>query len=139
MNNEQNGNSLEPEDTSSTGTGSKPETTKLPGVGPEDTNLAAPAATEPPQALEAIDQPVDADRSPSSSIEPLLRTDDVVPPIAVEPVFVKKHQSFFEEQPLPVIEVTPRVLRHRTRRAGGGNRRWISLATKYAQSPGYAP
>jgi DMSO/TMAO reductase YedYZ molybdopterin-dependent catalytic subunit len=116
MNNEQNGNSLEPEDTSSTGTGSKPETTKLPGAGPEDTNLAAPAATEPPQALEAIDQPVDADRSPSSSIEPLLRTDDVVPPIAVEPVFVKKHQSFFEEQPLPVIEVTPRVLRHRTRR-----------------------
>jgi DMSO/TMAO reductase YedYZ molybdopterin-dependent catalytic subunit len=29
---------------------------------------------------------------------------------------VKKHQSFFEEQPLPVIEVAPRVLRYRTRR-----------------------
>jgi hypothetical protein len=36
--------------------------------------------------------------------------------VAVEPVFVKKHQSFFEEQPLPVIEMAPRVLRYRTRR-----------------------
>jgi DMSO/TMAO reductase YedYZ molybdopterin-dependent catalytic subunit len=29
---------------------------------------------------------------------------------------VKKHQSFFEEQPLPVTDVAPRVLRYRTRR-----------------------
>jgi DMSO/TMAO reductase YedYZ molybdopterin-dependent catalytic subunit len=33
-----------------------------------------------------------------------------------EPVFVKKHQSFFEEQPLPKTEMAPRVLRYRTRR-----------------------
>jgi DMSO/TMAO reductase YedYZ molybdopterin-dependent catalytic subunit len=29
---------------------------------------------------------------------------------------VKKHQNFFKEQPLPVIEMAPRVLRYRTRR-----------------------
>jgi DMSO/TMAO reductase YedYZ molybdopterin-dependent catalytic subunit len=34
----------------------------------------------------------------------------------VEPVFVKEHQSFFEEQPLPVTEMAPQVLRYRTRR-----------------------
>jgi DMSO/TMAO reductase YedYZ molybdopterin-dependent catalytic subunit len=116
MNNEEKGNSLEPEDISSTGTGSKLETTKLPEAGPEDANPAAPIATETPQAVEAIEQPVDADGSPSSSVEPAPRTDEVVPPIAVEPVFVKKHQRFFEEQPLPVIEMAPGVLRYRTRR-----------------------
>jgi DMSO/TMAO reductase YedYZ molybdopterin-dependent catalytic subunit len=31
-------------------------------------------------------------------------------------VLVKKHQSFFEEQPLPVIEMASRILRYRTRR-----------------------
>jgi DMSO/TMAO reductase YedYZ molybdopterin-dependent catalytic subunit len=29
---------------------------------------------------------------------------------------VKKHQSFFAEQPLPVIKMAPRILRYRTRR-----------------------
>ena len=29
---------------------------------------------------------------------------------------MKKHQSFFEEQPLPVIEMAPRALCYRTRR-----------------------
>jgi DMSO/TMAO reductase YedYZ molybdopterin-dependent catalytic subunit len=87
MNNENKGDSLEPEDVSSTKTGSRLETTQLPEEG-----------------------------SPSSSVEPASRTDEVVPPVAVEPVFVKKHQSFFEEQPLYVIEMAPRVLRYRTRR-----------------------
>jgi DMSO/TMAO reductase YedYZ molybdopterin-dependent catalytic subunit len=115
MNTEEKANSLEPEDIPS-GTGSKLEATKLPEGGPEDTNPAAPIAAETPQAVEAIEQPVDADGSPSSSVEPAPLTDEVVPPIAVEPVFVKKHQSFFEEQALPVIEMAPRVLRYRTRR-----------------------
>ena len=115
MNTEEKANSLEPEDIPS-GTGSKLEATKLPEGGPEDTNPAAPIAAETPQAVEVIEQPVDADGSPSSSVEPAPLTDEVVPPIAVEPVFVKKHQSFFEEQALPVIEMAPRVLRYRTRR-----------------------
>jgi DMSO/TMAO reductase YedYZ molybdopterin-dependent catalytic subunit len=33
-----------------------------------------------------------------------------------KPVLVKKHQSFFAEQPLPVIKMAPRILRYRTRR-----------------------
>src|SRR6266436_2063151 len=115
MNTEEKANSLEPEDIPS-GTGSKLEATKLPEGGPEDTNPAAPIAAETPQAVEVIEQPVDADGSPSSSVEPTPLTDEVVPPIAVEPVFVKKHQSFFEEQALPVIEMAPRVLRYRTDR-----------------------
>jgi DMSO/TMAO reductase YedYZ molybdopterin-dependent catalytic subunit len=59
---------------------------------------------------------MDADESPSSSVEPAPRTDEVAAPIAVEPVFVKKHQSFFEEQPLSVIEMAPGPLHYRTRR-----------------------
>jgi DMSO/TMAO reductase YedYZ molybdopterin-dependent catalytic subunit len=114
--NEEKGNSLEPEDVSSTKAGSRRETTQLPEAGPEDTNPVAPTAAETPKALEAIEQSVDAEGSPSSSVEAASRTDEVVPPIAVEPVFVKKHQSFFEEQPLCVIEMAPRVLRYRTRR-----------------------
>ena len=98
------------------GNGSKLENPKLPEAGPADTNPAAPIGTESPQALEAIEQQLDASGPPSPSVEPPPRTDEVLPPIAVEPVLVKKHQSLFEEQPLPVIEVAPRVLRYRTRR-----------------------
>jgi DMSO/TMAO reductase YedYZ molybdopterin-dependent catalytic subunit len=116
MNNEEKGNSLEPKDISSTGTEPKLETTKLPEACPEDTNPAAPIATETPQAVEAIEQPVDADGSPSSSVESAPQADEKVPPIAVEPVSVKKPQSFFGEQPLPIIDMAPRVLRYRTRR-----------------------
>ena len=116
MSNEEKCNSLQPEDTPSMGNGSKLENPKLPEAGPADTNPAAPIATESPQALEAIVQQLDASGSPSPSVEPPPRTGEVLPPIAAEPVLVKKHQSFFEEQPLPVIEVAPRVLRYRTRR-----------------------
>jgi DMSO/TMAO reductase YedYZ molybdopterin-dependent catalytic subunit len=80
MNNEEKGNSLEPEDI---GACSKLEKAELPEAGPED------------------------------RIPPIVT---VVPPIALEPVLVKKSPSFFEEQPIPVIEVAPRVLRNRTRR-----------------------
>jgi DMSO/TMAO reductase YedYZ molybdopterin-dependent catalytic subunit len=116
MNDEEKANSLQAEDISSTDTGSKLKATKLPEAGPEDTDPAAPIAEETFQSVEAAEQQVDADESPSSSVEPAPRTDEVVPPTAGEPVFVKKHQSFFEEQPLPVIDVAPRVLRYRTRR-----------------------
>jgi DMSO/TMAO reductase YedYZ molybdopterin-dependent catalytic subunit len=116
MSNEEKCNSLQPEGTPSMGNGSKLENPKLPEAGPADTNAAAPIAIESPQALEAIEQQLDASGSPSPSVEPPPRTDEVLPPIAVEPVLVKKHQSFFEEQPLPVTDVAPRVLRYRTRR-----------------------
>ena len=112
MNNEEKGNSLEPEDVSSTGTGSKPESTKLPEPAPEDIVPAAPIATETPQAVEAIEH----DGSPSSSVKPAPRTDKVVPPSTGGTVFVRKLQSFFAEQPLPVIEMASHTMRYRTRR-----------------------
>jgi DMSO/TMAO reductase YedYZ molybdopterin-dependent catalytic subunit len=63
MNNEEKDNSLGPEDTPSTGTVSKLETTKLSEAAPEATNPCAPIATDTSEAVEAIEQPGDADRS----------------------------------------------------------------------------
>jgi DMSO/TMAO reductase YedYZ molybdopterin-dependent catalytic subunit len=116
MNNEEKADSLEPEDIPSTEIGSKLEAPKLPEAAAEQTSPSVPTVMEKPETVETIEQPVDAGGSPSSSVEPPPRTDEVVPPIAVEPVFVKKHQNFFKEQPPPVIEMAPRVLRYRTRR-----------------------
>ena len=116
MNNEEKSSPFEPEDSPSTDTGSKLETTKLPEAGPEDTNPAPPVIPETPQAVEATEQEVAAGRSPSSSVEPAPQTDEVIPPIAMKPVFANKYQSFFAERPLPVIEMAPRIMRNRTRR-----------------------
>ena len=116
MINEENGNSIGPEDSPSTETGSELETTNLPAASPEDTNPAAPIATEKSEAVEAIEQPLDADEWPVSSVEPAPLTDEEVPPRAAETLFVQKPQSFFAEQPSPVIVMAPRVLRYRTRR-----------------------
>jgi hypothetical protein len=115
MSNEERGNSLEPEDTPRTE--SKLETATMPEACAEDTDPAAPITPDTPQAVEATEQqPVDGDESPLLSVEPAPRTEKVVPPIAAGPVFVKKVQSFFEEQPLPVLEMAPRVQNYRTRR-----------------------
>ena len=116
MNDEEKGNSVKPENIPSTGTGSKQEPPKLPEANPEDTNPTAAIAVEIPEAAEAIEQQADADGSPSSSVKPAPRIDEVISPIAVKPVFVKKHQSFFEERPIPEIEMAPRIMRYRTRR-----------------------
>jgi DMSO/TMAO reductase YedYZ molybdopterin-dependent catalytic subunit len=134
MNNEEKGNSFETEHIPSMGTGPKHETTQLPEVSPEDTNLAAPLVPETPQAAETIAQPVDADGSPSLSVDHELRTDEAASSVAakqemaelpeagpedsvaVKSVSAKKQQSFFGEQPLPIGEMAPRVLRYRTRR-----------------------
>ena len=44
------------------------------------------------------------------------RTNETAPSVAVESVSVEKRQGLFEERPLPVDEIAPRVLRYRTRR-----------------------
>jgi DMSO/TMAO reductase YedYZ molybdopterin-dependent catalytic subunit len=88
----------------------------LPEAGTEDARCSIPIAIEKPDAVEAIERPADADGSPSSSVKPVPQTGKVVPHIAVEPVIVKKPQSFFGEQPPPVVEMAPPVLRYRTRR-----------------------
>jgi hypothetical protein len=114
MSHEEKGTSGQPEDISSTVSGSIPETTKLPEGGPEEKSPSI--ATESSRGVEAIEQPVDAVASPSSPVDPVPRTEKAVPPIATEPVLLKKQQSFFEERPLPVIKMAPAVLRYRTRR-----------------------
>src|SRR5580692_5982626 len=116
MNNEEKGNSLEPEDTSSVTTGSKQEMAIPPEAGPEDANPSVTIAFEKPEGAEAIGQPNAPDGPPSSSAGPAPRTDEVVPPIGVKPVFGRKHRSFFEEKPLPLVEITPSTMRYRTRR-----------------------
>jgi DMSO/TMAO reductase YedYZ molybdopterin-dependent catalytic subunit len=47
-----------------------------------------------------------------SSLEP----EDITATGPVKAVLVKKQQSIFGEQPLPIVEIAPRVLRYRTRR-----------------------
>lgn len=44
------------------------------------------------------------------------RTNETAPSVAVESVSVEKRQGLFEERPLPVNEIAPRVLRYRTGR-----------------------
>jgi DMSO/TMAO reductase YedYZ molybdopterin-dependent catalytic subunit len=95
MNNEEKGHLPGPEDVPSNGTKSKLETERLPE--PEDASPATPIATATPQSVET-----GTDGLPSSS--------------AVKSVIAKKPHSFFAEQPLPTIEMAPRVLRYRTRR-----------------------
>ena len=116
MNNEEKGNSLEPEDIPSTGIAPKQETAELPDAGPEDTTTAAPIAADTPQAVAAAEQSVDADGPPSLSVVQEPQTGEAASSVVEKSVSVAKPQSFFEEQPLPVIEMAPRVLRYRTRR-----------------------
>ncbi|SRR6266403_291095 len=44
------------------------------------------------------------------------RTNEAAPSVAVESVSAEKRLGLFEERPLPVDEIPPRVLRYRTRR-----------------------
>ena len=89
---------------------------ELPDHGPDDTKSTVPVAMEKIDIVEAIGQQADADESSTPSVEPVARTNEVVPPIAVEPVSAKRPKSFFGERPDPIIEMAPRVLRYRTRR-----------------------
>ena len=73
MNDEEKGSSLEPEDIPS--------------------NPSVPITIEKPETIEAIEQQVNADGPPSLSVGSAPRTDEVVPPMAVEPVFVKDRKS----------------------------------------------
>ena len=90
MNNEENGVSLEREDISSTSTGSTLQRTTLSETDPEDTNSAAPIATETLQCAKAIEQTVDADGFSSTSVDHEPRTDEAASSAVVNSVSVKK-------------------------------------------------
>jgi hypothetical protein len=117
MKHKENGDdSLQPKDIPSTGIGPKQEVAELPEAGPEDASPSIPMAIEKPEAVEAIEQQVDADGSPSLSVDHEPRADEAASSVAVKSVPVKKPQSFFGERPLPAIEMAPRVLRYQSRR-----------------------
>jgi len=96
----------------------KQEIAELPEAGPEDASPSAPMASEneKPEAVEAIKQRVDADGSPSLSVDHEPRTDEAASSVVVNSVSVKKPQSFFGERPLPAMEMAPSVLRYQSRR-----------------------
>jgi DMSO/TMAO reductase YedYZ molybdopterin-dependent catalytic subunit len=71
---------------------------------------------EKPRAGGAVEQRVDADGSPSSSVDHKPRTDEAHPSVAAKSVSAKKPQSFFAEQTPLAIKVAPRILRYRSRR-----------------------
>jgi DMSO/TMAO reductase YedYZ molybdopterin-dependent catalytic subunit len=118
MNNEGKGDSLQGKDIPSTDIGPKQEIVELPAAGPEDASLSAPMASEneKPESVEAIKQRVDADGSPSLSVDHEPRTDEAASSVVVNSVSVKKPQSFFGERPLPAMEMAPSVLRYQSRR-----------------------
>jgi DMSO/TMAO reductase YedYZ molybdopterin-dependent catalytic subunit len=97
----------------------RPQTAELPEARPEAAGPFVPAAIEEPEAVEAVKKQVDVDGSPSlsGSADHEPRTDEAPSSVAVKSVFVKTPQGFFEERPLPAIEMAPRVLRYRSRRA----------------------
>ncbi len=114
MNHKENcDDSLQPKGMSSTRIGPRREMAELPEAGPDD---AVPTAIEKPEAVEAIEQQVDADGLPSLSVDHEPRTDDAASSVAVKSVSVKKPHSFFGERRLPAIEMAPRVLRYQSRR-----------------------
>jgi DMSO/TMAO reductase YedYZ molybdopterin-dependent catalytic subunit len=115
MDNEVRGNSVEPEHNTSTATGSKQKMAALPEAGPEEANPSVQDASEKSAATETTVR-VAQDGSPASLVETAPRTDEVASPIALKPVFVSMHRRIFEEQTLPIFEVVPHVMRHRTRR-----------------------
>ena len=116
MNHEEKRTSLGPGDILSTTTVAEQEMAALPKAAPESANHSVQTAGDKSETVEATEQQEAPDGSPSSSAEPALRTDEMVSPITVTPVLVRKRRSFFEEQALPVIEMAPRTMRYRTRR-----------------------
>jgi DMSO/TMAO reductase YedYZ molybdopterin-dependent catalytic subunit len=115
MNNEEEGNSLEPEDIPPKDAESKHEAAASSKACSEEANPFVQIAIEKPTAFKATDQ-VAQDSSLASSVEPAPRTEEVVSPITLKPVAVSDRRSFFEEQTLPAVEMDPRIVRRRTRR-----------------------
>jgi DMSO/TMAO reductase YedYZ molybdopterin-dependent catalytic subunit len=116
MNNEEKRDSLEPKDSPSLRTELKQEVAALPEAGPEEANPSAPIPPEKIETAEATEQQVNGDGSHSTPRGPAPGPDDVPLPIIVKPVPTEKQRRFFEERPLPAIEMSPRVMRNRTRR-----------------------
>ena len=116
MNSDEKGNSSEQKVMPSSDLEPNPVMAELPGTGPKGADPSIPIGIEKPETVEATEHEADTEGSSSLIVEPAPRTEDVVQHIAAEPYFLKKRQSFSEEQPFPAIEMTSAALRFRTRR-----------------------
>ena len=83
---------------------------------PENTTASDPKAIERFEAIEAIEQPIDADGPLQLSVFHEPPMDEAASSAAVKSASMETPQSFWRERPLPIIEAPLRVLRHRTRR-----------------------
>lgn len=119
MNDEQNyDGSLREQDRPSTGIAQKQEIAEVPEAGHEVASSSVPMAIKrkKPETVEATEQQVDAVGSSSSSGDHEPRANQAGPSFVAKSIYVKKPHSFFAEQPLPAIEIAPRVLRYQSRR-----------------------
>jgi DMSO/TMAO reductase YedYZ molybdopterin-dependent catalytic subunit len=116
MSSEKNDKSSEPEQIAPAASESKREMTISPEAGSDNENCPLPTALAKPESDEPLKQLANADDSPSSSAEPGTSAVEVAPLVALIPVVAKKHRTFIEEPPLPVIEMPSRTLPYRTRR-----------------------
>jgi DMSO/TMAO reductase YedYZ molybdopterin-dependent catalytic subunit len=116
MSNGEPNSSSEPVDVHSKVTGSKQAMAASREAGSEENDPSVLNTREKPETPQAPRQQVDADESASLSVESASRTDEAASPIALKPVSVSKHVGFFEERSLPVVEMDPNTMRHRTRR-----------------------
>jgi DMSO/TMAO reductase YedYZ molybdopterin-dependent catalytic subunit len=85
----------------------KQEQAALPETGTE--------AAVPSDPADPSEKP-EADGSPLLLVTPEPQAEKAVPSIAANPIFVRKRQSFLEEQSPPIVEMAPHVVRYRTRR-----------------------
>jgi hypothetical protein len=93
MNHKENGDdSLQPKDTPSTGIEPKQEISELPEASPVDANPSVPIATAKPEAVEATEQQLAADRSPSLSAGHQPRTDEA-PSVAAKQKTVESPEA----------------------------------------------
>jgi hypothetical protein len=95
---------------------SVPAKQELAEAGSETTTPSAPKAIEKSEIVEAIQQPADADGAPSLSVDHKPQMEEAASSAVVKSASVEIPQGFLGEQPLPMVEVAPLVLRYRTRR-----------------------
>jgi DMSO/TMAO reductase YedYZ molybdopterin-dependent catalytic subunit len=83
-------------------------------AGPQLAGPSIPEAVEQSKTVEAMELPADAEGPPPSSTDQEPRMAEAASFTVVTSVSVEKPQGFFAEQPLPIIEAAPWVLRFRT-------------------------
>jgi DMSO/TMAO reductase YedYZ molybdopterin-dependent catalytic subunit len=95
-----------------------PITTKQEMVeaGPELASPFIPKAIEKSKTVEVMELPADAEGPPPLSTDHEPRMAEAASSAVVTSVSEEEPQGFFAEQPLPIIEAAPWVLRYRTRR-----------------------